>query len=164
MIDGGSEMKQNYGLEKQLRRKIHRTRWILAAISLFFFVLLVVFAVMREKTKTVHTVFNYTSVSYDSDYSLLAGLCFVVFFMVSLVFLLTFIFAKVTSVEVGGSSVLLYRGPASVVLYIDGREASRSGYYLEGCLANGAIATVALSRNTLYAHMTFSDGHPPIDL
>ncbi len=79
-------------------------------------------------------------------------------------FALGFLYGKIDTVAVKGDFITLYRGYASVVLYVNGIEQSRSRFYLVGKLSDRSTVTVSLSRNALWAHMAFSNGHQPIDI
>ncbi len=165
------EKNTHSNLENELHLKIRKIKLITLAVALLFTVLFIIFMVIRENTKIVTEyesgvpfIGGYKSVTYNNTYSLIAGFCFIVF-MMSFVFLLCeCIFTRVNCVSVCGSDIILYRGPFSIILYVDGNEASRSRYFLEAPLANGETVTVSLSRNTLFAHMSFSGGHQAIDL
>ncbi len=158
-------------LEEKLRRKSRRNNLIIFAVAVVCLIICIVFAIIRENTKEVVEygsgipfIGGYKSVTYNTTYSLLAGMSFIVSIMSFITLLLTLIFTRINTVEACGSTITLYRGVVSVVLYVDGKEASRSHYFLEATLANGATVTVSLSRNGLFAHMSFSGGHPPIEL
>ncbi len=136
------------------------------AVSVLFFVLFIVFAILRESTKTVKELgFGVISTDYEQSYTVLTVLGFFAM-SISFVYLIgNLILGKTETLSVGGSTVTLYLG-WSARLYIDGECVTQSGYsyYLEGKLKDGSSVTVSLNRNHMYAHMAFSNGHPSVEI
>ncbi len=157
-------------LTLQLKRKIRKERLVTLGIFLVCLAAILVLAILREHTKIV-TVREYPfgigqrrSVSYRPGYGLAMVFPFTAGILSGLFCLLSCLSSRVDTVTAGGSSIVLFRSLTALILYVDGREKARSGYYLDAPLKDGSTVTVSLSRNRLYAHMSFSNGHPPLDL
>ncbi len=161
-------MNDNTALEAGLRKRVLRFRLIIGAIALALLISsLVLFAIREETKEIISTDYPWggaAEVKYDLDIDFAAKLLMGFFFIVLVLFGFSFIYGRVDTADVGGSRITLYRGMASLELYVDGELADCLGYFLEGKLVDGSSVTVSVSRNAFSAHMSFSNGHPPIDL
>ena len=156
-------------LENKLRTKIRKQRIIEAVLSIVFLVLAIVFTVLYLKSKVVEEIgwgaIKYQSISYNNVFlwGILIGF---VGYIMSFVFLISdFLFSKLVTLEVDGDYITFYRGMIYNNLYINGDYKdglSFFGYYLEASLSDGTKVNVALGKWS--AHLTFSNGHPPIDV
>lgn len=162
-------MQPHLELDARLRRHVRKVRLIELAIALGLFALGVLFAIIRETQKVVTLIEPPFRAPYEHvDYPI--GLTFAMQFTYTLAvlallwFALGFLYGKIDTVEVKDDFVTLYRGFASVILYVNGIEQSRSRFYLEGKLSDRSTVTVSLSRNALWAHISFSNGQKSIDL
>ncbi len=155
-------------LEQALRRRAKMMRIIIGAVTLGSMILMTVFFIIREATKTVtsseYLWIKNTRVEYIPGLTGAAAVFFLIFFMALIFFGFSFLYGKVNRVEAGGSVILLYRGIDGIRFYIDGERVYRSGFYCEGKLKDGSKATVSLSRNALWAHVSFSNGEAAVDL
>ncbi len=161
----------NTDIEKVLRKKALKIKITHSILTVIFWIMAIVFAILRESSKEVSTTSpplgipgGYTSVTYDPSLSFIMGICFMIAAIMLILTIFVFWLIKIETVEACDSSITFYRGPLSVALYINGIKSTRSGYFLEGKLPDGSTVTISLSRYAISAHMTFSNGHTPIDL
>ena len=101
--------------------------------------------------------------NYNFSWGILIG---ALGFIPSVIFLIgDFIFAKLATFEVNGESITFYRGLLHNNIYVNGElkdSLTLFGYYLEAPLLDGSKVNVALGKWSV--HITFSNGHNPIDL
>ena len=165
------EMK-HLELEKELTAKIRKRRLIEGGITLLFIVIGIVFCVLYEQSRVVETIkgegilaglMNYQSVTYNENLKLGIAFGFAGAFIPASFLLGDFLYSKFETVEVCGTYITLYRSMNKNYLYENGEcIASGAGYYLETKLSDKIRVTVSFGKWS--AHMTFSNGHPPIDI
>ena len=156
-------------LENALKKRIKKRRRIAGVLSIIFLIIVVVFGVLYEESKVVEEIgfgsIKYQSVTYNYNFlwGILVGW---LGFIPSIVFLIEdFLFSKLVTIEVQGDYITFYRGIIHRNLYVNGEYRdglSLFSYYLETSLSDGTKVTVALGRWS--AHLTFSNGHAPIDV
>ncbi len=159
---------KNTEIVKELRRHIAIRRIIMATLCVIFLIVFVTFCILREQSKVVEEIgwgpIKHQFVTYNDDLSfgILAG---VLGFVISIVFLLAdFIFSRLGAFEIDEDSLAFYRGILHTNLYVNGELKSSIilGYHLEAVLSDGSVVNVALGKWS--AHLTFTNGHPPIDV
>lgn len=156
-------------LENALRSRMRKRRIIEVILCAVFLIIAVVFKTLYDQSKVVEEIgwgpFAYQSVTYNNDFlwGIMLGL---LGFILSIIFLITdFVFSKLATMEVSGDYITFYRGLAHINLYVNGEYKdglSLFGYYLEASLSDGTKVNVALGKWS--AHLTFSNGHQPIDI
>ncbi len=155
-------------LENKLKKRIKNRRIIEAVLSVVFLIIAIVFTSLRDGSRTVEVIgqppFVYESVSYNDDYVLgmaagYLGLMWCVIFLI-----MDLLFVKLETVEVGRDYITFYKGILRPSLYVNGSNEGLSwgSHYLEIPLSDGTRATASLGKWSV--HLTFSNGHPPIDL
>lgn len=156
-------------LEKELTRRMKKRRVIGLAVCAVLLTIAIVFTVLYEQSKVVHEVgfgpIKHQSVTYNTD--LLWGLMisWVPLIPLVIVVICDYLFVKFHTVQVGDDYITLHRGFSSIALYINGEERDSiilNGYHLEAALSDGSKVHVALGKWSAY--LTFTNGHPPIDL
>ena len=160
---------KHIALENQLKKRIMKRRMIEAVLSIIFFVILIVFIILYEQSRVVEEVgwgpIKYQNVSYNHDltWGILVG---ALGFIPAIIFFIgDFVFGKLATFEVNGDFITFYRGLTHNNIYINGElkdSLTLVGYYLEAPLSDGSKVNVALGKWS--AHMTFSNGHAPIDV
>ncbi len=151
-------------LEKELTAEIRKRRLIECGVTAFLLVMGIIFAVLHENSKVYEESFFGGYYVTDSNmvlYWLTAG-----FFMAApisaIILFIDFLYSKFETVEACGGYITLYRGIPKNYLYFNGElKGSSAGYYLEAKLSADTTATVSFGKWS--AHMTFSNGHSPID-
>lgn len=155
-------------LEKRLKAHIRKRRIIEAALSAVFLIILIVFAVLYEQSKTVEEIawgpITNQSVTYNKDFlwGIMVGVLGYIPFVIFLI--ADFIFPKIVTFEINSDYITFYRGLIHTNLYINGElnDSITFGYYLEATLSDRTKVNVALGKWS--AHFTFTNGHPPIDV
>lgn len=155
-------------LENQLRAHIKKRRIIAASISATFLSVLIVFSILYNQSKVVNELgwgpIKNQSVTYN--YNLTWGIMVGVLGLIPalITFLADYMFSKLATFEINGDHITFYRSIVHTALYINGAEKDRIslGYYLEATLSDKSKVNVALGKWS--AHITFSNGHPPIDV
>lgn len=159
---------KNTEIVKELRRHIAIRRIIVAALCVIFLVTFITFCILREQSKVVEEIgwgpIKHQLVTYNDNLSfgILVG---VLGFVISIIFLLAdFIFSRLEVFEIGEDSLAFYRGILHTNIYVNGELGSSIilGYHLEAVLSDGSIVNAALGKWS--AHLTFTNGHPPIDV
>ena len=154
-------------LENELRNRMKK-RWIIeTVISAVFLIIAVAFTVAYENSLVVEEkdwgFVTHKAVTYNTDltWGILVGW---LGFVPSMIFLIgDRLFCKLVTHEVGGYYLTLYRGMHHNNLYVNGEcKDSSSGYYLETTLPDRTKVTVSLGKWS--AHISFSNGHPSIDV
>ena len=156
-------------LENELKKRIRKRRIAEAILSVIFLTITIVFNVLYEQSAVVEEItfgpIKHQSVTYNTDY--LWGI-FLGFFGLtpSFIFLIADFFAsKVVTFEISGDYITFYRGIFGMDLYVNGEHKDGLllfGYHLEATLSDGTKVNAAIGKWS--AHLTFSNGHPPIDL
>jgi hypothetical protein len=155
-------------LESELRSRIKRRRIAEAVIASVFFAVAIVFLILREQSKIIEEVaigpLKHTYVTYNDDFSwgILVGM---MVFIPALIYLIgDCVFSKVITFNVNNDYITFYRGTLYTNLYVNGeyRDGIIYGYYLEADLSDGTRVNVAVGKWS--AHVTFSNGYPPIDI
>ena len=155
-------------IENELTAHIKKRRIIEMILTALFFVILIVFAVLREQSKVIEEIgfgpIKYQSVTYNNAFlsGIMIGALGLAVTLPCLVF--DFLCSKFVTFEVGNDFITFYRGNLHVKLYINGelQETLSFGYYMEATLSDGTMVNVALGKWS--AHFTFSNGHPPLDV
>jgi len=156
-------------LENELKAFIRKRRIIESILGVVFLIIAIGFSVAREQSKNIEEIgwgpFRYQSVTYNENFQwgIMVGVFGVVIFATLLI--ADLIYSKVITVEVNGDYITLYRGSIHTNLYVNGEFKDGIviiGYYLAATLSDNTKVNVALGRWT--AHMSFANGHPPIDV
>ncbi len=155
-------------LEDELRNYIRKRRIIEGVVCAVFLVILVVFVALYEQSRAVEEVDwgfkTHYVVTYNNDYlwGILIGSLGTILLGIWLI--ADFVFSRFTTVEVNGDYITLYRGVLHSNLYVNGeyKDGMVMGYYLEATLSDRTKVNVALSKWS--AHLTFTNGYPPIDI
>lgn len=156
-------------LLQRLHVRIRRRRIIETALTACGLAAMILFFVLRESTKLVtEQDFGFgivrQSVTYQEHWGILI-LFAVWFFCISGIFLACdFLLTRLRTVEVAGCLITLYHGLAHTYLYVDGEQKDGGclvGHHLEAPIPGG---TVYVSLGKWSAYMTFSNGHPPVEL
>ena len=159
---------KHIALERKLRARVRKRRLAEGALATVFLVILIVFAVLYEQSRTVEEIslgfIQYPLVTYDTRFlwGILVGgvgLC-----LVGTWLLADLVFSRINSLTVGEDYVTFYRGTLGVDLYVNGeqRDSIMLGHYLETTLSDGTRMTVSLGKWS--AHFTFSSGQPSMDI
>lgn len=155
-------------LENELRAQMKKRRMVEAGLCIAFLIVIVVFAVLYAQSMVIEEIaygpIKHQSITYNQNFILVAlvgalGLLFAGIFLAG-----DFAFSKVVTFEVGNDFVTFYRGNTCTNLYVNGeqKDGTTVGYHLEASLSDGTKVNVALGKGS--AHITFSNGHPPIDV
>ena len=155
-------------LENKLKKRIKIRRITEAVLCVVFLIIAIVFTVLRDGSRTVEVIgkppFVYESVSYNNSYvsGMVVGYLGLMWCIIFLI--IDLLFVKLETVEVGRDHITFYKGVLRPSLYVNGSNDGLSwgGYYLEIPLSDGTRATASLGKWSV--HLTFSNGHPPIDL
>lgn len=155
-------------LENKLKKRIRNRRITEAVLCVVFLIIAVVFTALRDASRTVEVIgqppFVYESVSYNNSYvsGMVIGYLGVMWCVIFLI--MDLLFVKLETVEVGRDHITFYKGIFRPSLYVNGSNEGLSwgGYYLEIPLSDGTRATASLGKWSV--HLTFSNGHPTIDL
>ena len=155
-------------LEEQLRARIKKRRGAILLCSALCLGIAILFAILYAQSRTVTVIgegrFQYQSVTYN--YGLAFGIGFGLLGLVPCAsfLLVDHLCSTVVTFEVSGDHVTLYRGFIHNNLYVNGecKDSVCNGYHLEAPLSDGTKVNAALGKWS--AHLTFSNGHPPIDV
>ena len=155
-------------LENELRVRIRRGRMVEAILCVIFLIITIGFAVAREQSKVIEEIgwgpMKHQSVTYNENFQwgIMVGVLGITICAIYLIGDL--VFTKLNTVELYGDYITFYRGGLHTNLYVNGecKDSVVTGYYLEATLSDKTKVNVALGRWT--AHMTFTNGHPPIDV
>lgn len=155
-------------LEQQLNLRMRKRVFIEAALSAAFLGITILFAVLYAQSAVVSEVsigpIKHQSVTYNYNFSygILVG---VLGLIPSLIFwAVDVLFSRLVTFGVGSDFVTFYRGILHTNLYVNGVQKDSASYrhYLEATLSDGSKVNVALGKWS--AHITFSNGHPPMDV
>ena len=155
-------------LEAHLRARIKKRRTAGMLCCVLCLAITVLFTILYVQSRTVTVLgeglLQYQSVTYN--YSLTFGIAFG---LLGLVLCASFLFVdllcgRAATFEVNHDHITLYRGFVHNSLYVNGecKDSVCNGYYLEATLSDGTKVNVALGKWS--AHLTFTSGHPPIDV
>ncbi len=155
-------------LQSELKKRVKKRRTVEAVLSGVFSVVAIVFTVLyyssMEVEETALGYITHTSVTYNYDlaWGILVGALAATPSIIVLI--CDLIFCKVVTLEVKGDFITFYRGLSHSRIYVNGKlEANCSfDYHMEAPLSDGTTVNVALGKWS--AHLTFSNGHPPIDV
>ena len=150
-------------LEKELTAKIRKRRIIECGVTAGLFAFAILFAVLYENSKVYKESFLGDLVT-DSNivFYWFMAVCFMAAAFCAIVLFVDFIHSNFRTVEYHGGYITFYRGMFKCYLYFNGElKGSSAGYYLEANITAGTKVTVSIGRWS--AHMTFSNGHSPID-
>lgn len=153
-----------------LKKKRTIRRIAEGTVTLLSLVLLIVFSVLKEKSKVVASIdvtpfLSYDSVQYTNDYAvgiMISGLIFALFVSA---FLADLLCARIYNMEIDGEDVIVYNGIGPIRLVVDGEEKDAMVFkgYLETTLKSGVTVVVSPQFWMSY-HITFSDNRPAVDL
>lgn len=156
-------------LENELRNRMKKRRIIEAVISAAFLIIVIAFTVAYENSRVVEEkdwgFITHQTVTYNTDltWGIMVGWLGLT---PSIIFLIgDCLSCKLVTHEIGGYYLTLYRGMYHNNLYVNGEckdSSSLSGYYLETTLPDRTKVTVSLGKWS--AHISFSNGHPSIDV
>ena len=150
--------------EKELTAKIRKRRLIECGVTAILLAFGILFAVLYENSKIYEESFFGGYLVKESNmafYWLMVG-CFMSAAFCAIVLFVDFMHSKFRTVEYHGGYITFYRGMLKCYLYFNGElKGSSAGFYLEANLIAGTKVTVSIGRWS--AHMTFSNGHRPID-
>ncbi len=156
-------------LEQELRKRIKKRRIIEAMISLGFFIISIVFMIAYEQSKVVEELdwgfIKHQSVTYNYNWAWGILIGWLGFTPAMIALCVDLIYSKVATIEVNNDYITLYRGTAHINVYVNGEYKNGLflfGYYLDAPLSDGTKVNVALGKWS--AHLTFSNGHPPVDI
>lgn len=159
-------------MDEFLRLKKARTlrRIIEGAVTVLSLTALIIFNILKEKSKVVTKIevtqfFSYDSVQYAHNYSIgiiISALIFSVF--VSLL-LADFLCTRVYHAEIDGEDIIVYNAIGPVKMLVSGEEKDAMLFkgYMETKLKSGVTMTVSPQFFMSY-HISFSDDRPAIDL
>ena len=155
-------------VEVKLRGQIKKRRFIEAVISGVAAVVAIVFTVLyyssMETEQTVIGYITHTSVTYNYDlaWGILAGALIAT--PAIIVLICDLLFCKLVTFEIKSDFLTFYREISRTQIYVNGQLDSTCSldYHMEAHLSDGTTVNVALGKWS--AHMTFSNGHPPIDI
>ena len=155
-------------LDNALRTHIKKRRTIEVVLSVIFLTTIIIFSILYGQSKVVEEIgwgpikHQFVSYNYDFTWGILVGY---LGFVISSIFLIgDLVFSKLKTFEINSDYITLYRGINHTNLYINGekKDSITLGYYLEATLSDRTKVNVALGKWS--AHITFSNGHPPIDV
>lgn len=156
-------------LENKLRSRVRKRRIVEIILCIVFLITSLIFMIAYEQSKVIDEIewgpIKHQSVTYDHDlaWGILIGWLGFIPSVTSLI--ADHIFSKLVTTEVNGDHITFYRGFVHTNLYVNGEYKdglSLFGYYLEATLSDGTKVNVALGKWS--AHLTFSNGQPPIDV
>ena len=156
-------------LENELKTRIRKRRIAEAVLAVIFLTVTIVFNILYEQSAVVEEIgfgsFKHQIITRNSNFML--GIIIGCFGLIpSILFLMgDIVSSKYVTFEISGDYVTFYRGVFGMDLYINGEYKDGLllfGYHLEATLSDGTKVNVAIGKWS--AHMTFSNGHPPIDL
>lgn len=153
--------------EYQLRQRIRRHRITEVMLCLFFLSIAIGFAVAYEESRVVDEIdfgfYTHQSVTYNYDlgFGVLAGGMGLLFCGTFL--LVDLLCCKVASIQVGSDHLVFYRGFSRPTLYVNGTaRRAQMAHYLEAPLSDGSKVTISMGKRS--SHISFSNGHPAVDL
>jgi hypothetical protein len=150
-------------LEKELTAKIRKRRLLEGGVTVFLFVMGIVFAILYDNSKAYEEGLLGGLGVVDSNmalYWLMAG-CFMAAAVCAIIPIIDLLYSKFETFEACGGYITLYRGMLKNYLYFNGElKAASAGYYLEAKLPGGTKVTVSFGRWS--AHISFSNGRSPI--
>ena len=159
----------NYiALENSLKTRMKKRRIIELFVCAVFFAILIAFAVLYEKSKVIEDIglgpITHHSVRYNHNFvwGIMVGIWGLI--PAVIVWISDCLFSKLVTIEINGDYITFYRGFAHTSLYINGvqKESITYGYYMEATLPDRSKVNVALGKWS--AHLTFTNGHPPVDV
>ena len=157
---------KHIALEQELRARDRKHRIMEAMIGGIFLIVTVVFAALYEQSKVVEEtglgLYKYVTYNTDFLWGILVGALGLT--VSAIVLISDFVFSKLVTVQVDSDYITLYRGLRSTNLFVNGecQDTLFMSYYLEGTLTDGSKVNVALGKWS--AHLTFTNGCPPIDV
>lgn len=155
-------------LERELKMRMRKGRIIEAILCAAFLAMIIGFSVARERSKVVTEIgwgpISHQSVTYNESFQwgIIVGVLGLIICTIYLIG--DFVFSKLNTVEVNGDYITLYRGALHTNLYVNGeyKDGLAVGYHLEASLSDKSKVNVALGKWS--AHLTFTNGHSPIDV
>jgi len=156
-------------LEKYLKRhtrRIYAVEITFAAVFLIAFIALRIAYLQSARVEMQGFFHNKEVTVYNEDLNFPMGMCCFAFVMAAYVLILTKLFSKKVSFELAGNFITIYSpGITSTKLYINGECKDciiLYGSYLESKTPDGILVTATFSGHK-HIHVTFSNGHPPLD-
>lgn len=158
-------------VETQIKRRLRRQRIIFGSAAILLSVMALIFWILFEASAEVEVIgqgfFSITRVSRNNTYGLLA-VFFLLASVIALVSWLSSLSCVCVSTQCREDCILIHRGYIGCELYINEQKADSLEpfdfrYYLEGTLSDGSTVTASLSRHRA-VHLSFSNGHPSVEL
>jgi amino acid transporter len=155
-------------LENELKNRIKKRRIIIASVCALFFLIAIIFMIAYDGSREIKEIgegiISYRTVTYNHDFAWGILIGWLLFSPLIVILIADLIFSKTVTVKVGEDHITFYRGLAHTSLYVNGeyKDGLSYGYHLEAPLSDGTKVYVALGKWS--AHLTFSNGHPPIDI
>ena len=155
-------------LENELKKRIRKRRIIIASVCALFFLIALIFMIAYNQSREIEEigegVISYRTVTYNHDFAWGILIGWLLFTPLIVILITDLIFSKSVTVKVGEDHITFYRGLAHTSLYVNGeyKIGTSGGYHMEAPLSDGSKVYVALGKWS--AHLTFSNGHPPIDI
>lgn len=155
-------------LENELKNRIKKRRIIIASVCALFFLIAIIFMIAYDGSREIKEIgegiISYRTVTYNHDFAWGILIGWLLFSPLIIILIADLIFSKTVTVKVGEDHITFYRGLAHTSLYVNGeyKDGLSYGYHLEAPLSDGTKVYVALGKWS--AHLTFSNGHPPIDI
>lgn len=155
-------------LENELKKRIKKRRIIIASVCALFFVIAMIFMIAYDGSREIEEIgggiITYRSVTYNQNFAWGVLIGWLLFTPLIVILITDLIFSKSVTVTVGEDHITFYRGLAHTTLYVNGeyKDGLSYGYHMEAPLSDGSKVYVALGKWS--AHLTFSNGHPPIDI
>ncbi len=161
-------------LEKRLSKIMKKRRMIEGLICVIFFVIGIVCSILREASREVivhgEGFLSFEEVKYNNNY--IAGIVigFFVSFFLAIFFLSDLLASGFATTKANGHFITIYRGMNSNYVYINGDEKGKIGPFdlnnvFETKLPDGVKVVVSFSRRMLtYAHISYSDNNPSVDI
>lgn len=155
-------------LENELKNRIKKRRIIIASVCALFFLIAIIFMIAYDGSREIKEIgegiISYRTVTYNHDFAWGILIGWLLFSPLIVILIADLIFSKTVTVKVGEDHITFYRGLAHTSLYVNGeyKNGLSYGYHLEAPLSDGTKVYVTLGKWS--AHLTFSNGHPPIDI
>lgn len=161
-------------LEKRLSKTMKKRRIIEGLICVIFLVIGIVCSILREASREVivhgEGFLWFEEINYNDNY--IAGIVigFFVSFVLAMFFLSDLLASGFATTKANGHFITVYRGMKSNYVYINGDEKGKIGpfsftYVVETKLPDGVKVIVSFSKRILtYAHISYSDNNPSIDI
>ena len=158
------------GCFSETEKKRTTRRLIEGTVTALSLTALIVFSILKEKSKVVTPIgitpfFSYDSVRYTCDFSLGILIAAVIFAFSASLLPADFLCARIYHTKIDEEDVIVVQGMGPARLLVNGEEKDVMVFkgYLETKLKSGVTVNVSPQFFMSY-HLTFSDGRPAIDL